>query len=56
MKSIDKNYPAYGYHQDKALPRHKSNMPPPKYKMFEVPQGGIVIRDNDGKRERSRDA
>jgi hypothetical protein len=26
-----KNYPAYGYHQDKATPRHKTNMPPPKY-------------------------
>jgi hypothetical protein len=51
-----KNYPAYGYHQDKAQPRHKSNMPPPKYKTFEIPQGGIVIRDNDGKRGRSRDA
>jgi hypothetical protein len=23
-----KNYPAYGYHQDKAAPRHKTNMPP----------------------------
>jgi hypothetical protein len=32
-----KNYPAYGYHQDKAPPRHKSNMPPPKYKTFEIP-------------------
>jgi hypothetical protein len=32
-----KNYPAYGYHQDKAQPRHKSNMPPPKYKTFEIP-------------------
>jgi hypothetical protein len=31
-----KNYPAYGY-QDKAQPRHKSNMPPPKYKTFEIP-------------------
>jgi hypothetical protein len=51
-----KNYPAYGYHQDKATPRHKSNMPPPKYKTFEIPQGGIVIRDNDGKRWRNRDA
>jgi hypothetical protein len=51
-----KNYPAYGYHQDKAAPRHKSNMPPPKYKTFEIPQGGIVIRDNDGKRGRSHDA
>jgi hypothetical protein len=29
-----KNYPAYGYHQDKAQPCHKSNMPPPKYKRF----------------------
>jgi hypothetical protein len=45
-----KNYPAYGYHQDNAAPRHKSNMPPPKYKTFEVPKGGIIIRDNDGKR------
>jgi hypothetical protein len=51
-----KNYPAYRYHQDKAPPRHKTNMPPPKYKTFEIPQGGIVIRDNDGKRGRSRDA
>jgi hypothetical protein len=51
-----KNYPAYGYHQDKAQPCHKSNMPQPKYKTFEIPQGGIVIRDNDGKRGRSRDA
>jgi hypothetical protein len=51
-----KNYPAYGYHQDKAPPRHKSNIPPPKYKTFEIPQEGIVIRDNDGKRGRSRDA
>jgi cell division septum initiation protein DivIVA len=51
-----KNYPAYGYHQDKAAPHHKTNMPPPKYKTFEIPQGGIVIRDNDGKRGRSRDA
>jgi hypothetical protein len=32
-----KNYPTYGYHQDKATPRHKSNMPPPKYKTFEIP-------------------
>jgi hypothetical protein len=32
-----KNYPTYGYHQDKAPPRHKSNMPPPKYKTFEIP-------------------
>jgi hypothetical protein len=32
-----KNYPAYGYHQDKASPRHKPNMPPPKYKTFEIP-------------------
>jgi hypothetical protein len=44
-----KNYSAFGYHQDKAAPRHKSNMLPPKYKTFEIPQGGIVIRDNDGK-------
>jgi hypothetical protein len=51
-----KNYPAYGYHQDKAAPRHKSNMPPPKYKTFKIPQGGIVIRDNDGRRGRSCDA
>jgi hypothetical protein len=51
-----KNYPTYGYHQDKTAPRHKSNMPPPKYKTFEIPQGGIVIRDNDGKRGRSHDA
>jgi hypothetical protein len=51
-----KNYLAYGYHQDKALPCHKSNIPPPKYKTFEIPQGGIVIRDNDGKRGSSRDA
>jgi hypothetical protein len=51
-----KNYPTYGFHQDKAQPHHKSNMPPPKYKTFEIPQGGIVIRDNDGKRGRSRDA
>jgi hypothetical protein len=29
-----KNYPAYGYHQDKAPPCHKSNIPPPKYKTF----------------------
>jgi cell division septum initiation protein DivIVA len=51
-----KNYPAYGYHQDMAAPHHKSNMPPPKYKTFEIPWGGIVIRDNNGKRGRSRDA
>jgi hypothetical protein len=51
-----KNYPAYGYHQDKAQPRHKTNMPPPKYKTFEIPKGEIVIRDNDVKRGRSRDA
>jgi hypothetical protein len=25
-----KNYPAYGYQQDNAAPRHKTNMPPPK--------------------------
>jgi hypothetical protein len=50
-----KNYPAPGY-QDNATPRHNTNMPPPKYKMFELPKGGIVIRDNDGKRGRSRDA
>jgi hypothetical protein len=31
-------------------------MSPPKYMTFEIPQGGIVIRDNDGKRGRSRDA
>jgi hypothetical protein len=31
-------------------------MPPPKYKTFKIPQGGIVIRDNDGKWGRSRDA
>jgi hypothetical protein len=23
--------------------------PPPNYKTFEIPKGGIVIRDNDGK-------
>jgi cell division septum initiation protein DivIVA len=51
-----KNYPAYGYHQDKATPRRKTNMPPPKYKTFEIPQGGMDICDNDGKRGRSRDA
>jgi hypothetical protein len=51
-----KNYPAYGYQQDNAAPRHKTNMPPPKYKTFEIPKGGIIIRDNDGKRGRSRDA
>jgi cell division septum initiation protein DivIVA len=50
-----KIYPAYGYHQDKSAPRHKSNMSPTKYKTFEIPQGGIVIRDNDGKRGWSRD-
>jgi hypothetical protein len=44
-----KNYPAYGYQQATAAPRHKTNMPPPKHKTFEVPKGGIVIRDNDGK-------
>jgi hypothetical protein len=54
--SPHKNYPAYGYHQDKAAPRHKSNMPPPKYKTFEIPQGGIVIHDNDGKQGWSYDA
>jgi hypothetical protein len=32
-----KNYPAYGYHQDKAAPRHKSNISSPKYKTFEIP-------------------
>jgi hypothetical protein len=46
----DKNYPVYGYQQDNAAPRHKTNMPPPKYKTFEIPNGGIVIRDNNGKR------
>jgi hypothetical protein len=46
-----KNYPTYGYQQDNVAPCHKTNMPPPKYKMFEIPKGGIVIRDNDGKRE-----
>jgi hypothetical protein len=51
-----KNYPAYGYQQDNAAPRHKTNMPPPKYKTFKVPKGGIVIRDSDGKRGRSHDA
>jgi hypothetical protein len=51
-----KNYPAYGYQQDNVAPCHKTNMPPPKYKTFKVPKGGIVIRDNDGKRGRSRDA
>jgi hypothetical protein len=51
-----KNYPAYGYHQDKAPPRHKSNMPQPKYKTFEIPQGGIVIHDNNSKQGRSHDA
>jgi hypothetical protein len=51
-----KNYPAYGYQQDNTAPRHKTNMPPPKYKTFEVPRGGIVICDNDGKRGRSHDA
>jgi hypothetical protein len=45
-----KNYPAYGYQQDNAAPCYKTNMPPPKYKTFEVPKGGIIIRDNDGKR------
>jgi cell division septum initiation protein DivIVA len=45
-----KAYPAYGYHQDKVVPRRKTNMPPPKYKTFKIPQGGIVIRDNDDKR------
>jgi hypothetical protein len=45
-----KNYLAYGYQQDNAAPRHKTSMPPPKYKTFEIPKGGIVIRDNDGKR------
>jgi hypothetical protein len=52
-----KNYPAYGrYHQDKAAPRHKTNMPPSKYKTFEIPQGGIIIRGNEGKRGRNCDA
>jgi hypothetical protein len=51
-----KNYHAYGYHQDKAAPHHKSNMPPPKYKTFEIPQGGIVILDNNGKQGWSHDA
>jgi hypothetical protein len=37
-----KNYLAYGYHQDMAQPRHKSNMLPPKYKTFEIPQEGVV--------------
>jgi hypothetical protein len=50
-----KNYPTYGYQQDNAPPRHKTNMPPPKYKTFEVPKGGIVIRSNDGKQGRSHD-
>jgi hypothetical protein len=45
-----RNYTTYGYQQDNAAPRHKTNMPPPKYKTFEIPKGGIVIRDNDGKR------
>jgi hypothetical protein len=44
-----KNYPTYGYQQDNAAPRHKTNMPPPMYKTFKIPKGGIVIRDNDGK-------
>jgi hypothetical protein len=30
-------------------------MPPPKYKTFEIPQGGIVIRGIKGKRGQSRD-
>jgi hypothetical protein len=51
-----KNYPAYGYHQDKAANHHKSNMLPPMYKTFEIAHGGIVIHDNNGKRGRSRDA
>jgi hypothetical protein len=51
-----KNYPTNGkYHQGEATPRHKTDMPPPKYKTFEIPQGGIVIRDNKGRRGRSRD-
>jgi hypothetical protein len=45
-----KNYPAYGYQQATAAPHHKTSMPPPKHKTFEVPKGGIVICDNDGKR------
>jgi hypothetical protein len=31
-------------------------MPPTNYKTFEIPQEGIVIRDNDGKRGWSHDA
>jgi hypothetical protein len=51
IREIPHHYPAYGrYHQDEAVPCHKTNMPPPKYKTFKIPQGGIVIRDNDGKR------
>jgi hypothetical protein len=50
-----KNYPAYGYHQYRAAPRHKTNMPPPKFKTFEISHGGIVIRDKDDKRGQSRD-
>jgi hypothetical protein len=30
-------------------------MPPPKYKIFEIPHGGIVIRGNKGKRGQSHD-
>jgi hypothetical protein len=30
-------------------------MPPPKYKTFEIPQGGIVIHGNKGKRGQSHD-
>jgi hypothetical protein len=37
-----KNYPAYGYQQDNAAPRYKTNMPPPKYKTFKVPKEGII--------------
>jgi hypothetical protein len=46
-----KNYPAHGiHHPDNAAPRHKTDMPPPKYKTFEIPQGGLVIHGNEGKR------
>jgi hypothetical protein len=39
----------------KLLPCHEIDVPPPKYKMFESRQGGIVIHGNEGKRGRSRD-
>jgi hypothetical protein len=52
-----KNPQRYPSHpQDEAAPRHKTNMPPPKHKTFNIPKGGIVIRENKGRKGQSRDA